>query len=150
MHRIETIVQEDAAVAYPRKAWRMEGKGCSGHYDLSMYAHVQGFLGPISETDSAGRRTSYFIATRPLGAGRGSLIISCIKRVAGCDMPRCCKERTCLTREGRKRKRRPCAGRSGLEERKRWQGCMPRLSVSQLQGFSVGVTGRSELTHEWS
>lgn len=32
-----------------------------------MYAHVQGILGSISETDSAGWPTSYLVAPRPAG-----------------------------------------------------------------------------------
>lgn len=143
MHGIRTNVEDDAAVVGLRRAWRIERKGwygifkgCSGRYDLPMYAHVQGLLGPISETDSAGLRTSYLIAKPPLSADRGSLTISCGRRVAGCDMPRCCKERTCLTREGRKSKGHSCgAGRSGLERKKALAGVHATTRRVTLQGF---------------
>lgn len=81
---------------------------------------TSGSLVSISEGDSAGRQ---------LGIQEGRLqirarpVCCCGLRVTGWDVPPCCKERTCLTRQGRERKRPSCgAGRSGLEERKRWQG----------------------------
>lgn len=42
------------------------------------------------------------------------------------------------------------AGRNGLEERQSRQGYMPRLSVSQLQGFSKGDTACKRLASEWA
>lgn len=71
---------------------------------LLLYTQMQGCLEFFSETDSAGRRTLYLLATRPLNANRGGLLISDRRCVVGCKMPSCCKQSTCLTSEGRKEK----------------------------------------------
>jgi len=113
-------IKDGYCTVYTREAWRFDEKGwyVSRQFSSPQPLNVRSCTG-LSRTHlrnkssrSGGPRTSSHAGCR---SGQPDNLL--LRRVAGRDMPRCCKERTCLTREGRKRKGHSCgAGRSGLEK----------------------------------